>query len=296
MKSVPDRLSVPLAWRHLTQALPLPAQWHDIASSKPGSELRIDFSSASTALQLVANLADADGLRESYESLNLRPGTQLLDAACGPAVSSQIAASFGHDVTAVDNSPAMLDVARLGPDAETIELVHADLRQSLPWPDKHFQSIVVGDWWDDAFLPELLRILAPDGTLWVRLSNIVPPVLYTQDSMFNTRMWEALTAGYRQHFGDAGEATLHSLHEAGFQHSHDISLRHDPHRRITAYRFALAFTLWESRFIQDHVNDDDWNAALAYWNPSNSQAWWTDPRNAATTWLSHWKLSRSAVF
>lgn len=287
--NAPTLGSLPPGWRDAALSLPAPTLWREIAESDNHSGIRERFSSAYPALQAVANLADSQGIRQSYESLRLRRGQRLLDAACGPAISSRIASDLGLVVTAVDNDPKMLDVARRGPGAHSVSLIRADLRQPLPWPDNHFDYVVVGDWWDEAFLPELLRILAPDGQLWVRMSNLTPPTLYPADRAFDSRMWQALSSGYVDQFGDTGESTRAGLHRAGFRLSHETALRHDWRRPIVGFRFALSFVLWESRFLRNHLGSDDWARALEYWDPTSSPAWWTTPQDGAITHLSHWR-------
>lgn len=287
-----DDTSVPAGWRAFVEALPDPALWQEIAASPAESPNRRGSAAISAAAQLVANLADIAGFRDAYAALDLPRGARVLDAACGPGVTSRVAAALGYDVTAVDLDPAMLDIARRGPHRRGIRVVEADLRRRLPWPDDHFDAVVVGDWWEEAFFSELERVLAPGGALWVRLSNIRPPVVYAHDPSLDSRVWTALLDGYRARFGDAGEATVTALEEAGFERSRDIAVAHDVRRPLVGYRFAIAFTLWESQFLRDRLDGDDWRTVLELWDPAATCPWWTDVAQRPVTWLSQWRWRR----
>jgi ubiquinone/menaquinone biosynthesis C-methylase UbiE len=108
------------------------------------------------------------------ESLDLQPGQHLLDVACGTGIVARHAASLlapAGQVTAIDISPAMLDVAReiASGTAAPISFEQADATQ-LPLADATVDTVVcqqglqfVPD--QPATLAEMFRVLAPGGRL-----------------------------------------------------------------------------------------------------------------------------------
>lgn len=68
-----------------------------------------------------------------------RPGTRLLDVACGTGLAAGAAAAAGARVIAIDFSPAMILIARtLHPD---VEFRTADA-EALPFPDASFDAVI----------------------------------------------------------------------------------------------------------------------------------------------------------
>jgi SAM-dependent methyltransferase len=92
----------------------------------------------------------------------LKPGSTVLDVACGGGRHLQWLASQGHRVTGVDRDPAALAlVAEALPAAE---LLQADL-EGGPWPlaGRQFDAIVVTNYLWRPLMPALLAALAPGG-------------------------------------------------------------------------------------------------------------------------------------
>ncbi|MDR2998129.1 MAG: methyltransferase domain-containing protein [Microbacterium sp.] len=96
-------------------------------------------------------------------------GRRILDAGCGSGPLSAALRERGAEMTGIDGSPAMLDLARarLGAD---VPLQLADLAEPLPFPDDSFDDVVASlvlhylpDW--AAALAELRRVLKPGGRL-----------------------------------------------------------------------------------------------------------------------------------
>ena len=77
------------------------------------------------------------------EAVDVRPGEQVLDAACGSGNATIAAARRFAEVTGLDFSSTMLDQARRRLDAEheTATLVEGDL-EALPFPDGAFDVVV----------------------------------------------------------------------------------------------------------------------------------------------------------
>jgi len=76
-----------------------------------------------------------------FGDVQLRPGTRLLDVACGPGALAAEAANRGARPVGVDLSPRMIEMARrLHP---AIEYREADV-EHLPFPDHSFDAVVCG--------------------------------------------------------------------------------------------------------------------------------------------------------
>lgn len=131
---------------------------------------------------------DYDGFADAYDAENAgsllnawyeRPavlrllgdvrGLRVLDAGCGSGPLTAELVARGADVTGLDGSPAMLELARrrLG---EAVPLVLHDLAEPLPLDDESLDVVVASlvlhyleDW--DAPLAEIRRVLKPGGRL-----------------------------------------------------------------------------------------------------------------------------------
>jgi ubiquinone/menaquinone biosynthesis C-methylase UbiE len=98
-----------------------------------------------------------------------RADRQVLDAGCGTGRLIGPLRELGLDVTGVDLSPGMLEVARsVHPD---VELINTDLRR-MPFPDDRFAGVVA--WYSlincapsdlAQALAEIARVLRPGGYL-----------------------------------------------------------------------------------------------------------------------------------
>ncbi|MFD8636601.1 class I SAM-dependent methyltransferase [Streptomyces sp. NPDC059533] len=108
-------------------------------------------------------------------------GRRILDAGCGSGPLSAALRDRGADVTGIDVSARMLELAkrRLGDDAA---LHVADLRDPLPFDDGAFDDVVASlvlhyleDW--GPTLAELRRVLRPGGRLIASVDH--PFVAYT---------------------------------------------------------------------------------------------------------------------
>ena len=113
---------------------------------------------------------NADLERPATRSLLPDPeGLDVLDAGCGPGITTAELLADGASVVAADVSPRMLAHARdrVGTDAALLRL---DLGTGLPFADDSFDLVhaslsftYVRDW--DALLREVARVLRPGGHL-----------------------------------------------------------------------------------------------------------------------------------
>jgi SAM-dependent methyltransferase len=94
-------------------------------------------------------------------------GSRVLEAGCGGGVQAAELVRLGADVTGVDRSAGLLEVARerLGAD---VPLHHADLAQPLPFADGAFDLVLsslvmhyLAEW--EPTLREFRRVLVPGG-------------------------------------------------------------------------------------------------------------------------------------
>jgi ubiquinone/menaquinone biosynthesis C-methylase UbiE len=121
----------------------------------------------------------ADNATSAYNAFYERPATmallgnvaglRALEVGCGPGVLTSWLVDQGASVTAMDVSPAMLDLARKSV-GDRADLVLADLAAPLPFETADFDIVVaslvlhyVRDW--KAALGELRRVLSPQGAL-----------------------------------------------------------------------------------------------------------------------------------
>ena len=118
------------------------------------------------------------GARIFYEQLDIPPGSELLDVACGSGQVALWAARDGVRVTGVDIAPNLVERARARASAEGLHarFIEGDA-EALPFEDASFD--VVTSLIGAMFAPrphlvarELLRVCSPGGTIamgnWTR--------------------------------------------------------------------------------------------------------------------------------
>lgn len=106
------------------------------------------------------------------DAAGVAAGVDVLDVGTGPGFVAAVAAGRGATVHGVDQSQAMVDIARLS----GIDAVAADVR-SLPFADATFDAVVAGYLlnhlpWPEQAVAELSRVLRTKGrlamTIWDR--------------------------------------------------------------------------------------------------------------------------------
>ena len=112
------------------------------------------------------------------ETLNLKPGSKVLDVAAGNGMASLAAARRWADVTSTDYVPALLQNGRARAEAEghSIEFIEADA-EALPFDDRDFDTVlstfgVMFTPNQDRAAGELLRVCKPKGQ--IGLANWTP--------------------------------------------------------------------------------------------------------------------------
>lgn len=107
------------------------------------------------------------------------PALRVLDAACGTGRHTVHLAALGHDVTGVDSSPSMLELAAKKLDGLALVEGHAE---ALPFPTGAFDACVCSLLFDhlpniDRAIGELARVVRRGGR--VLISNIHPAMALT---------------------------------------------------------------------------------------------------------------------
>lgn len=109
--------------------------------------------------------------RELAEAVELRPGSRVLDVACGTGHVALEAARMTCDVTGIDYVPELVDVARRRAQAEGLEVDFqvADA-EDLPFGDGSFDFVLsaIGTMFTadhDRAASELVRVCRPGGRI-----------------------------------------------------------------------------------------------------------------------------------
>ncbi len=140
-----------------------------------------------------------------WRLLNLEPGLELLDLACGHGRIANRLAARGVRVTGLDATPMFLDLAR--GDAATrevaVEYVEGDMR-SLPWSEQ-FDHVVCWftsyGYFEDSdnrkVLHEVHRALRSGGSLLIENNNVaqllpraLPWIVSERDGDFMIDRWQ----------------------------------------------------------------------------------------------------------
>jgi ubiquinone/menaquinone biosynthesis C-methylase UbiE len=145
--------------------------------------------------------ADSDAQAETiWRLLDLEPGMQVLDLACGHGRIANRLAERGTRVTGLDATPLFLEQARRDAAERGVEVdyVSGDMR-SLPWPNSRFERVIswftsFGYFSDDdnqTVLAEAHRVLRPAGRLLIENNNLaellprwLPAVVVERDENF----------------------------------------------------------------------------------------------------------------
>jgi ubiquinone/menaquinone biosynthesis C-methylase UbiE len=81
-----------------------------------------------------------DLLHRHLQSLDLDPGSRVLDVGCGPGSFGLAFELSGFEVTGVDSSRNMVSIAV----SNGLDCVVADAAANLPFPDRSFDLVIAG--------------------------------------------------------------------------------------------------------------------------------------------------------
>lgn len=190
-----------------------------------------DLTDPAVAADYELAYADRDGQVERLKTvlaghLPVVDGGWLLDVGCGSGLACEAAALLGYTVTGLDESPAMLELARA-------RLPGADLRVAAPdgaeaaTTNRYHAVISVGNGLVrlprerlDAALRGMRERLRPDGTMLVMTRNFADrpkSAVWRQDDV----------AIVRARFADGGARTLHyvlEVEDAAGSRTHRLTL------------------------------------------------------------------------
>jgi 2-polyprenyl-3-methyl-5-hydroxy-6-metoxy-1,4-benzoquinol methylase len=116
--------------------------------------------------------------REFYERLDIAPGSQVLDVACGSGQLALMAAKDGMEVTGVDIAWNLVQRAQSRAQAEGLKVRFQEAdAEALPFDDASFDVVVslIGAMFaprPDHVAKELLRVCVPGGT--IAMANWTP--------------------------------------------------------------------------------------------------------------------------
>lgn len=117
---------------------------------------------------------------------NLGPGKKVLEIGCGIGIFTAMIAKSGADITAVDLSPELAARARAQNPAPNVKYLIMNV-EKLEFPDDSFDCVygssVLHHLNLTKTLPEMLRVLAPGGTLVFTEPNMLNPQIMLQKNI-----------------------------------------------------------------------------------------------------------------
>ena len=129
-----------------------------------------------------------DRFVEEIDLLNLSPGSNCLDAGCGPGYLSKKIQERELNITSLDSSQAMLELTKellrknASNNFKPAVLINADI-EDLPFEELNFELIASAGVLeylssDYKILSEFYRVLKPGGTLIISSTNKISPIGY----------------------------------------------------------------------------------------------------------------------
>ena len=101
-----------------------------------------------------------------WHAHSIRPGSRVIDLACGQGRHSLAAAALGACVTGVDKDPAKLAVAQESAAGARLSIDWLEVDLEGPWPELgSFDAVLVFNYLDRANMPRIIDLVAPGGTL-----------------------------------------------------------------------------------------------------------------------------------
>ncbi|MGH7704188.1 MAG: class I SAM-dependent methyltransferase [Gemmatimonadales bacterium] len=96
----------------------------------------------------------------------LRPGSRVLDVACGEGRHALTAAQRGAEVTALDRDSAQLDIGREAASRLDVKVDWRQVDLTEPWPELGgFDLVLVFNYLDRPRMKEILARVTPGGFL-----------------------------------------------------------------------------------------------------------------------------------
>lgn len=204
---------------------------------------------------------------------------RVLDIACGPGVTTRLVAGLGADeVIGVDSSPAMVDLARQGPEVTGVRFRTADAR-ALPFDTDTFDAAVLGDFYHPEAVAEARRVVRPGGLLVTWMTDVVPGRIYGWDPGLDARVRTGYRGEEARRFpGAPGNGWIAGVLAAGFGAVSTITLsRTGALEALCAAYVLIAEYGWRLRVAYPALGEADRTRLTAVWDPNNPDAY---PRRA----------------
>ena len=149
---------------------------------------------------------------------HLQQGQKVLELGCGIGYFTRSLASSGAEITAIDISPDLLEVARQNCRAENVSF-EVQNAYAMTYADKSFDSVVGSSVLHhleiDAALNEVYRVLKPGGSIYFTEPNMMNPQIAVQKNV----------PAIKKRLGDSPNETAffrwllqRRLERAGFRH------------------------------------------------------------------------------
>lgn len=102
----------------------------------------------------------------TWHAHRIRPGSTVLDLACGTGRHALAAAALGARVVAIDKDPARLEIAQQEAKSRGVEVDWKELDLSANWPSLgKFDAVMVFNFLDRERMSRVLELVAHRGLL-----------------------------------------------------------------------------------------------------------------------------------
>ena len=103
----------------------------------------------------------------AWHAYRIRPGSRVLDLACGTGRHALAAAALGATVTAIDKDAASLEIGRKEAKVRGLEVNWKRHDLEGDWPELgSFDAVLVFNYLDRARMPKILAAVGPGGFLF----------------------------------------------------------------------------------------------------------------------------------
>ena len=168
-----------------------------------------DFRFDEKTAQQLSMIYQTDDIREMQRQFrawfNPKMGERILDAGCGTGTNvhalSKLVGPEGK-IIGIDNSEAMLAIARTKESADNVEYQNKSIEQ-MDFPDNHFDGVVctqvlgyIAD--PEKAIKEMLRVVRPSGRVFISEADW-DTLMY---SVPDKELQRKITMGFSDHHGD----------------------------------------------------------------------------------------------
>jgi 2-polyprenyl-3-methyl-5-hydroxy-6-metoxy-1,4-benzoquinol methylase len=102
----------------------------------------------------------------TWHAHRIRPGSRVLDLACGSGRHALAAAALGARVVAVDRDAARLEIGQQEARTRGLELDWREVDLSASWPELgKFDVVLVFNYLDRPRMPRIVELVGPRGLL-----------------------------------------------------------------------------------------------------------------------------------